>query len=577
MFSPKNSTPAPVRKNPVPLDCLVAKPEHQGFGRSKHTTFLIKTNFGQTQKALVRRRFTDFVWLQERLVQERAGIIVPVMPPPPAPVVTASGEATSTIITKVDKFSDEFVAHRQARLNRLLSRIINHDELKTADCLWTFFTANPKDWAAAKKSTVNSKELTRQASQQSEESVDAADNIMIDVASATSSSNNNSKKKGWGQWMKETRTKFALSRGKLQLEETPAQAKTFGDMEAYANHMETCTQILHQDCQGFLLAQMESSHKLQTMAAAFSELWGEHSLQNTSTSDMYQKLGETWATASKQVVDRSNESRVSFQEPLEELTLEVVALKEALEVRKSAVKDYTKHYHHNQWLMQEMEKLKRPGTVLTGAKEDAYYQLEADISASDKEVKLSKQEVDLISDRLEGDVPRFRRDFHERMQKVLRDFHQAQSQFLMQTHGPTWSSILPRLEESLADAPSQPQLAPVRQAATLDVSFSTAGAQVSVADPNSTILQAAAPGATTTTTTTMTNGSMMMPMAPAPMAAPPPPTLHAVQEPTMDDGDMSFDSMNLLGAATAPPPGAAPPALPPPPVPASASNDSADK
>ena len=46
----------------------VSNPEHVGTGRQKHTTYLVQSNF-QT-KSLVRRRYSDFQDLRQRLQEE---------------------------------------------------------------------------------------------------------------------------------------------------------------------------------------------------------------------------------------------------------------------------------------------------------------------------------------------------------------------------------------------------------------------------------------------------------------------------------------------------------------------------
>ena len=452
-----------------PLSAIVSQPEHHGSGRSKHTTYKVEASYSNGQKSVVRRRYSDFYWLQQQLLEERAGIIVPVY-------------AHKTAASVQIKFEDEFVAERLASLLRFLQRVVSNTELVSATCLYQFLTLNPRDWEACKESGGIAGEKFKRNGSSMDEDLHKAESedpstIVIDATQPVQE-----KKVGWGQWMKEKRRNFAISRGTFQLEETPVEAKKRTDLEAYVEHLETCLRILSQDVKGLVEAQVQQAEKMKTMGAAFTELWGEHTLQNTSSSSMYQHLGECWAELSSLGETQAAKSVKDLDEPFEELVLEVLALKQATEKRKSTLVDYTKAVQNGQVLQQQFDKLRNAD--LSGAKQDHYFQLETDLKASDLEVAKFKNRMDLINSRLEYDVDRFRLDFHERMRSVMQSYHMTQFDLCGNQMALTWQAPLLHLKSNqLESAPSQPQPKKVAAAPQLTISHSTLGASVSVVDP----------------------------------------------------------------------------------------------
>jgi hypothetical protein len=532
------------------ISVSVTKPEHQGKGRFKTTNFLVTTKFPKAE-SLVRRPFEDFEWLQQRLVDERAGIIVPVLP-------------NKKIVNDHQKirFSEEFANERQGVLDRFLQRVVSHPELVDAPSLLPFFTANPTDWKLAKQNAKVSPSPDESSSTTPTTSTHSSslngDHHHHDpnsiVINATNSSPLAQKKKGvFGKWISNKKDAWALRNPRTMLEETPFEAKKFQDMQEYADHLETCVRILAQDSVELTDASRQQSEKLQTMGAAFTQLWGEHELSNTSSSTMYQTIGDCWSTICKQVLEQQYRfGRKHLETPLEELVLDVVALKVALAKRKAKVYDYTKTFQQGRTLQVQMEKLKAVDDLT--AHSEKFYQLEHDIRVSDAVIGDAKHMCELISSRLERDIERFRIEWHERMRQVLEAYHKNQVQCL-QAQAKQWQNALPSLatmDYSRANLPTGPKRV---GAGELQVTYSTTGAKATIIPVDS---DASYPE-----------------VAAAPAAAPPPVPPSASFEMLKST---SFDSVTfsdtgegeVMGGAAPAPPGEAPPAPPtetPPAVP----------
>ena len=93
------------------------------------TCYLSNTTF-----SAVLRRYSDFLWLYERLHMERAGAIIPPIPEK----------------QPVGRFSPAFVEDRRFHLERFLRRVAIHPELHDCKCLDTFLRADDVTFSAQK-------------------------------------------------------------------------------------------------------------------------------------------------------------------------------------------------------------------------------------------------------------------------------------------------------------------------------------------------------------------------------------------------------------------------------------------
>jgi hypothetical protein len=493
-------TPVTVEDNHI-FAASVTKPEHLGSGRNRFTDFLVTSTFPNAE-SLVRRRYEDFEWVQQRLVEERAGIIVPVLP--------------TKKPTREEKFSEEFVEECRDISDRFLQRVIKHQELVDAPSLLAFFTASPADWKVA---------------QEKARDLDAAEAVENSLRLQTTTEDPNSividaeeqqgpkKKPGmFGKWISAKKDQWALRSKTLLLEETPAEAKKFQDLMDYANHLETCAMILSEDCKGLAEATKVQSEKYQTMGAAYTQLWGEHELSNTSSSTMYQTIGECWGGLCKELQEQHSFCKREFDASLEELVLDVVALKSALEKRKAVVYKYTKRFQQGINLQQQLDKMKATDDLNQHA--DKFHQLEKDAQVNHVQTTDGKKHCELVSLRLERDVERFRVEWHERMRQVLEKFHEAQVKFLQQQAKQFLKGLpaLSAIDYSRANLPTVQKVVKPE----LKVSSSMTGTSVSFGESS--------------------QGSY--PEKPVPIAGPP----AAAPPPIPVSGSASFDSVGLAAS-----------------------------
>eukprot|EP00535_Pseudo-nitzschia_heimii_P003490 CAMPEP_0197186908 /NCGR_PEP_ID=MMETSP1423-20130617/14847_1 /TAXON_ID=476441 /ORGANISM="Pseudo-nitzschia heimii, Strain UNC1101" /LENGTH=531 /DNA_ID=CAMNT_0042638345 /DNA_START=84 /DNA_END=1679 /DNA_ORIENTATION=- len=465
-----------VDKVPCAVSTSVSKPEKHGSGRSAVTDYLVTTSFdggeSKTNESLVRRTFEDFLWVQERLVKERMGIIIPILAEDKPP--------------KNSSHLSDFLTVRQERLDRFLQRVIRHPELVGAPCLFPFFTANPTDWIATKESSKTNadKDLLLKENTNSEDDVDvsADDTIEIDAHAAMHDPELQKKKGPLGRWFSNKRTEWALKKENLDLEETPAETNKFGDMKTYADHLEVCVRILSEDFQKIQESNAVVAEKTGTMGAAFAQMWGEHDLSNTSSSALYQTLGKAWANVGDRIQNHISFGDRHFQNPVDDLIMDVVALKDALAQRKASVYAYTKLTHEGKKLNKQLDRIRQSGNM--AAQQDRFYKLESQLRYCDERTTECRTLSELVTTRLERDIDRFRVEWHETMRQVLESFHKQQLKFFeFQTKD--FTSVLPALMTLDSKRSDLATINAKSEELNIDFSVNTGGAKAVIVERNS--------------------------------------------------------------------------------------------
>jgi sorting nexin-1/2 len=135
------------RPEDAAMHITVSDPVQHQDGMSKFTSYRVDVRppeaaggsldssiFQNAAYSAVLRRYSDFLWLYERLHRERAGAIVPPVPDKQA----------------VSRFTPAFVEQRRRDLEVFLRRVAVHPELRDAACLDTFLRADEATFRHAK-------------------------------------------------------------------------------------------------------------------------------------------------------------------------------------------------------------------------------------------------------------------------------------------------------------------------------------------------------------------------------------------------------------------------------------------
>lgn len=114
------------------LSVSVTDPVKLGNGVQAYISYRVitKTNFPEYQgpEKIVIRRYSDFVWLRDRLFEKYKGIFIPPVP-------------EKSAVEKF-RFSAEFIEMRRQGLDLFVNRIASHPELQHSEDLKTFLQAD---------------------------------------------------------------------------------------------------------------------------------------------------------------------------------------------------------------------------------------------------------------------------------------------------------------------------------------------------------------------------------------------------------------------------------------------------
>ncbi|XP_010943818.1 sorting nexin 1 isoform X1 [Elaeis guineensis] len=134
MISPQRSPPGSSSQSPrspsAPpfLSVTVTDPVKLGNGVQAYISYRVitKTNLPEYQgpEKIVIRRYSDFVWLHDRLAEKYRGIFIPPLP-------------EKSAVEKF-RFSAEFIEMRRQALDIFINRIASHPQLKQSEDLRTF-------------------------------------------------------------------------------------------------------------------------------------------------------------------------------------------------------------------------------------------------------------------------------------------------------------------------------------------------------------------------------------------------------------------------------------------------------
>jgi sorting nexin-1/2 len=357
----------------------VTDPQNYGEGRSRYTAYLVECTF--PSKTQVRRRYSDFQWLYQRLMVERPGAIVPIIPHKQA-------------VRESVRFSEELLTERQATLETFLKQVHSSPELQDAPSLRTFLTAYNQEWEHAQ-----------------------ADHPAGLAGEA-----------GSGGLLGKVRAKLAVAGVSEQLEVTPDDG-AMEIMEEYLTHMDSCVKVWAKESAALVKQSKESAKSLQAMGASFSALGKKPYPQAYSdeTGQLSTELASHISDISIVVLKQSDQAKMRFEDPMQELARHVQAAKAALARRKEIVWEYTK----------KQQAVKSKKASLEKGKSS-----EQEVSDAQSEAKAALKEVEVVSKRVRREVERFREFFYEKLKATMKDSTKLQTEY--HSHmDKKWAAIMP--------------------------------------------------------------------------------------------------------------------------------------
>ncbi|GLV44464.1 Sorting nexin 1 [Carabus blaptoides fortunei] len=107
------------------------------------TTKVARIEFSENEY-IVRRRYNDFIWLRQKLVESYPTHIVPPLP------------GKHSLIGQLDRYSKDFILARMKLLNIFMARLVEHPILSCNEYFKVFLTAKQTEFTSYRKSQRNS-------------------------------------------------------------------------------------------------------------------------------------------------------------------------------------------------------------------------------------------------------------------------------------------------------------------------------------------------------------------------------------------------------------------------------------
>ena len=364
--------------------------------------------------SMCRRRYSDFQWLYKRLLLERSGAIVPIIPHRKA-------------LTPKVRFSEDLVAERQAVLQQFLCKVLVHPELKDAPSLMTFVTADYTVWEAAKNkddvvSATETGSTTGSTTPRGGDGGDEEEEERNLKATATTTTRFAS---FVGNVFGKAKARLALAGG-MEMEQTPDDA-LFEEFEAYVAQLENNIKILSKEATIFVASTKSQAANLEHMGAAFAAM-GEYKLGEatvkTSSAALWTKLGENFTVFTRLANTEHKTQQDYLDRPLQDLQRDVQSLKLAMQQRKEVLYEYTRKAGQGKSKLNALDRLKDT----PNANPDKINVMEGELAILKDEGMVLWKNVDIISKRLQRDIERFRFEFHEKLRATMESYAQTQSE-----------------------------------------------------------------------------------------------------------------------------------------------------
>ena len=399
----------------------VSDPVQHTDGLNKYTSYRVDVRpmdqSGQQDPVMtmgayssVLRRYSDFLWLFERLHMERAGAIVPPIPEK----------------QPVGRFSPTFVEERRMQLERFLRRVIVHPELADAQCLDTFLRADDISFQSAKQA----KGVVMAASQA---------NMMQHHAQISP------KKDGFKRWFAEAKTSMTGD-----LVRSPDD-DIFDEIHRYVHGLDNQMRNVSHQATGLVRKGKEIANGLFEFGLAFN-LLGQS--EADSLGDALKKMGETADRLSVLSAEQSEKEMAQFEEPLQDYIKMIHAVKLALHRRHEKRLTYSTCLSEVQSKQNQLVKLR----AQIGAEGKAY-SVEMSLRRAQEACQAAQEDFAAVSQRVLREVDRFKREKAEDMRRTVLDYINLQVDYNKRMEQ-VWATLIPQLEQVQLEAENTPMAAP---------------------------------------------------------------------------------------------------------------------
>jgi sorting nexin-1/2 len=355
----------------------------------------------------VSRRYSDFLWLYDRLQSDRPGAVVPPLPEK----------------QPVGRFSPSFVEDRRIHLERFLRRVAVHPELQDCSCLDLFLSSNDMTFQATKQIKVTAMNMSGST---------ATGSFMPHQHQPFGQPSSTVKKEGIKRWFAETKTSMTGD-----LVKSPDD-DLFEEIQRYVNGLDNQMRNVSQQASGLVRKGKEIANGLFEFGLAFN-LLGQSEADALGGALLC--MGETADKLSVLAAEQAEREMAQFEEPLQDYIKTINAVKLALQRRHEKRVTYSTCLADTESKQQQFYKLRSQ----LGSEAKAY-SLELSSRRAQEAADLARDDFCACSQRVLREVDRFKREKAEDMRRTVLDYINLQVEYNKRMEE-IWSTLIPELEK----------------------------------------------------------------------------------------------------------------------------------
>jgi len=394
------------------LQMTVSDPKKESEGINSYISYKVntQTNLPEFQygQFSVIRRYSDFVWLAERLARDVPGAIVPPLPEKAV----------------VGRFGADFVESRRRLLQIFLARVGQHDELAASRFFKLFLSADDAGLAACKAECRAS---------------DKAEAARLSSAGGRGAAGGAGGLAGVQNWFEET---YASINASMAATQTANAAKNEEDERieaevAYVSNLETQMQNVAKHTTGLAKRNRDLANGLFEFGLAFT-LLGQ--TEHEPLAGALTKLGHTADQLSLLATESVGREQATFEEPIYDAIRMLGSVKSALGQRQ-------KHKHALALARADLDQKKQAVAKLAGqpGKEDRVAFAEHAVDKAKQDVEKARDDFEAVSARVVREVERFKGEKARDLKAVVVDFCALQMEHHKRLQE-QWTQLLPDLE-----------------------------------------------------------------------------------------------------------------------------------
>ncbi|GAQ82374.1 SORTING NEXIN [Klebsormidium nitens] len=381
------------------LEITVSDPVKQGDGVQAYVSYRVSTKTSLPQYRFpqfsVIRRFSDFIWLHDRLAEKNYGTIIPPLPEKNA--------------MEKFRFSADFIEQRRRALDVFINRVAAHQMLRHSSDLQLFLEANEDVWAVETSRTAT--ETTSMLKKKPRDFLNMFKSVQSSVTNVVLG-------KEAPEVVKDEEYE-SLKQYVLALEGHLAEARKQSE-RLVRRHKELATALGDFGEAVIHLGSCEGGR----LGAAFTELGNRSDVLSTKSE--------------KQAADLT----LSFEQPLREYVRMVHSIKHVMADRAQALQSH-------QSLLAELEakkqKLARVRSAQPAAPATKLAEVEREIQEGERKADVAKEKYNLIVERMRGEMARFQEEKTRDLGQVMRDFAASQARLANDT-ADVWRTLLPVID-----------------------------------------------------------------------------------------------------------------------------------